>query len=137
MPIPSKEIEIVLAKYFEIKIVDPVEIFKVSRLDKDQFYYLVYFIDRDLKINHIVIMDGITLSVNQKAETIFSPANTGSPNITKPQGFENAEITLVWKPCAISRSPFYPFWKVEKRDEVFYVDKDNRIHTSPDFILRG
>lgn len=53
--------------------------------------------------------------------------------LPKPVAVLNAEntggkIQLAWKPCRISYSPVYPFWKVEVNNKIFYVDTKNNVY---------
>ena len=49
---------------------------------------------------------------------------------------EGVEVTatLIYTPCNLTYSRTYPFWKIEIKDMVLYVDQESKVYTKEDII---
>jgi len=128
MSVPEKKIKNVLRAQFGDVVPKEISIFKVLKLDSGQFYYLISFVNTSTGKIHVVNLNESNLAISSYAE-VDNPLI-----IIKPQKVADAEkaggtvVELVWTPCAISFSSFYPFWRVQSREKVFYVDMDNNAY---------
>src|SRR5262245_16775625 len=124
MELNKNQIREILESYFGIKIQTEIDYISVFRLDSGNFYYLTSF-EKNGKINLSIIYE-YDHKVGEFAEVLYPL------DFSKPIAVSNAQnlggaVQLVWKPCKISYSPFYPFWKVDLGNKSFYVDKDENI----------
>ena len=121
MTIPKEQIKSLLTIHFGEGVPDKLEIHLVYRLESDRYYFLVFFEDSHSKRNQLVILEGEPLIITQNAETRLAPS------LPKPL-VEGSESRLVWKSSVISRSPYYPFWEIRNRDDVYYIDSNNQVY---------
>lgn len=115
----------------------PARAWLVKRLDHpNRLYYLVVFGKENATIG-LAVVDSDTGEVNNSARL---PGTTAHLIISAEQalsfvgGKSEAMIDLVWKPCAATRSPFYPLWRIRTASETIYVDQQGNQQTDLDHI---
>lgn len=103
---------------------------EVRRLDRPSTtYYLVEIKDAGAVVAIVVVntntgeidtfarLSGAKSPIQLDAQTAIE--------LTAEKGTVQAE--LVWMPCTISKSPFYPFWEVKTPTTIKYVDQRGQV----------
>lgn len=110
----------------------PARAWFVQRLDNpEKSYYLVVF-GREKASSGLAVVDSNTGEVSNSARL---PGTTAHLTVTAEQALSfvreknEAMIDLVWKPCAVTRSPFYPLWRIRTASETIYVDQQGNPRT--------
>jgi hypothetical protein len=124
----------ILKQYFDMAEIDDFSSHKILRIDLNGHYYLISFFDKRSRMIKVVIVNS-NFEVSQFADV------QRSLMLEKPETVAAAEsggaiAELVWRPCKISYSPFYPFWQVSVRDEIYYVDFNGKIYSPTDLDKR-
>lgn len=115
----------------------------VERIDrKDSFYYIVPF-ERKGKAAVLVMIDAGTGAFKEAAyfaePSVYLPLskNEARKKLIDFLGLSATEAesarfvsSLVWKPSAVSRSPFEPFWRFTSDGVDRYVDQKGTVHLS-------
>jgi hypothetical protein len=96
----------------------------VSRPDTSDFYYLVILKADSGPVKGFIL--GPDLSIRQSAGMDQVPDLSKPPRVAELEKNTGTQVRLIWMPCEISFSPFYPFWEVRSDEKKVYVDLDNR-----------
>jgi len=112
----------------------PARALLVHRLDRPGDYYLVVVGGPDAAAG-VATVDASTGEVGTSAQLSargphLAITAAGARTLAGVRG--EAPARLVWRPCAASRSPLYPFWEVDDPEGPVYVDQLGRVwHTPP------
>lgn len=118
-----------------------VEPLLVKRIDREKnYYYIVPFNIRN-KTKLLVIIDAISGKFKE-VSCLKEPVSF--PKISKAKAINimmkflkerkikierlSPNLTLVWKPCEQTQSPYEPLWKVQIRSEVWFIDQKGKIY---------
>jgi len=113
----------------------------VHRIDREKnYYYIVPFNVRN-KTKLLVIIDAIS---GKFKEVSYLKELVSFPKISKAKAINimmkflkerkikieilSPKLTLVWKPCEQTQSPYEPLWKVQIRSEVWFIDQKGKIY---------
>ena len=110
---------------------------KVRRIDRgESFYYIVPFdknVRGELLTSLAIIVDAErgyfkeVLWVKKPVRYVIISKKEAIKLVLKETGFSHngqIEAELVWEPCGVSYSPFFPFWKVIVDKEDYFVTYD-------------
>jgi len=103
---------------------------RVRRLDQPSRTYLLVELGDPNAIVGVAIVDLVTDEVGVFANLLgVGPhlAIDARMAIRLAAGQEVARAELVWMPCAVSKSPLYPFWQVRTQSGVRYVDQQGNV----------
>ena len=92
-----------------------VTAYRVETPGSTDYYYLVFFTPVGGALRGFIL--GADFSVRQSA------VMDSAPDLSRP----SSATRLVWKPCRVSYSPFYPFWEVGAPEGMRYVDLKGRV----------
>jgi len=123
-----------LREYFGIKVPEAFTYRKVLRIDSDEYYYLTSFYGEGNRTAKVVIVNS-NFKVTHFAD-VRQPLILEKPEAVTAAEAHGAIGELVWKPCKISSSPFYPFWRVSLSDETYYANVDGKIYSETDLDKR-
>jgi hypothetical protein len=119
-----------LQQYFDMTTTEDFSSHKILRIDLNGHYYLISFFDKKNGTIKVAIINS-NFEVSQFAD-VHQPLILKKPETVIAAESDGALIELVWRPCKISYSPFYPFWRVSAKDEIYYVDRGGKIYSATD-----
>jgi hypothetical protein len=105
----------------------------VQRLDRPGSAYYLVVLSRDNRPQGVVTIDRATGRVGSSArlQEGGSPLKVDAPRARQLAGAdEAAEAELVWAPSRASRSPLYPFWRVQAGPRWRYVNQQEQVFDS-------
>ena len=129
----------------------------VQRLDlPDSFYYLVPM-QRGEEITALVSVDALHGTLNgtqyaaitstalhhkpdQARKLVYGKTfdlGDGAGRVTFQAGISGLNPMMVWRPCAESRSPYYPFYQVTSGSKQIYIGYDGTIYPRLHELGRG
>ncbi len=122
----KKNIQLLLTRESGVNVsADDFTVQLVSRPDTSDFYYLVILKADTGPLKGFIL--GPDLLIRQSAAMGKAPDLSKPPRVFELEKNTGAKARLVWMPCEISLSPFYPFWEVSSGEKKVYVDFDNRL----------
>jgi hypothetical protein len=118
----------------------PVEVWHIHRLDRlNADYDLVIFGEHNLAVGIAAVTTHNSVVTHSARLPGRQPQIAINPEqaIKLAQLSEEAETELVWQPSDISRSPLYPFWRVQEKTRSRYVDQGGNLWDSLSLLGRG
>ncbi len=119
-----------LRRYFGITTANAFSAYRILRIDSNVYYYLASFSDERNKRTKVVIVNS-NFEVTQFAD-VHQLLTLEKPEAVTAAERGGAIVELIWKPCKISYSPFYPFWRVSAGDEIYYVNLNGKHFSETD-----
>ena len=122
----KKNIELLLSRESGVNVgADDFTVQLISRPDISDFYYLVILKADTGPLKGFIL--GPDFLIRQSAGMDKAPDLSKPARVSELEKNTGTKARLVWMPCEISFSPFYPFWEVDSGEKKVYVDLDNRL----------
>jgi hypothetical protein len=108
----------------------PLQYWRVRRIDRPEAsYFLLAFGEPDgvIALATVGILSGMMQSSAKLAGRGPHLTVDAAGAIQRAGAAASSKAELVWRPCDLSRSPFYPFWEVQSKEGRVYVDQSGRV----------
>ncbi|MBC7873949.1 MAG: hypothetical protein H7Y01_08135 [Ferruginibacter sp.] len=111
-----------------VEFSDPIAVYRVLHLLKNEYYNIVVIQDMELKSTRLyIINDTEPVATEQSANVRVAPFYQKPEVVIEMEKESGNKGLLVWRPCLLSYSPFYPFWQINEGQLVFFANSDNKI----------
>ena len=123
-----------LADFFKgkgIHLPGNISVLPVFNLQTEKYYFIVWSEENPEKETKLFLID----KIDDSLRLLQSAAVRQVPSYSKPSTLVTLEEKTgtkgiaVWKPCRLSFSPFYPFWKIVEDNKVLFIDANNKLHS--------
>jgi hypothetical protein len=115
----------------DIHLSGNISVLPVFNLQTEKYYFIVWSSDNLEKETKLFLIDKTSGSL----QVLQSAAVRLVPSYSKPSTLDALEKKTgttgiaVWKPCRLSYSPFYPFWKIVEDNKVLFIDANNKLYS--------
>jgi hypothetical protein len=109
----------------------PAQLWRVRRLDRPEASYcLLAFGESDavIALAAVGIRSGVVEGSAKLAGHGPHLVVDAAGAIQRAGADASSKAELVWCPCNLSLSPFYPFWEVQAEGGKVYVDQSGRVY---------
>ena len=115
----------------DINLSGNISVLPVFNLQTEKYYFIVWSGENLEKETKLFLID----KTDESLQLLQSAAVRQIPSYSKPSiliALEKKTGTTgmaVWKPCRLSYSPFYPFWKIIEDNKVLFIGANNKLYS--------
>jgi hypothetical protein len=112
---------------------EKIKVYRVLHLLTNEHYNIAVLsavAQKDIQL--FILNDEKDIRIEQSAIVHQPPMYNKPEGLKKMEEETNTTGTMVWQPCRISYSPFYPFWKIKAGNEIVFFDTNNKKYSKED-----
>ena len=115
----------------DIHLSGNISVLPVYNLQTEKYYSIVWSGENLEKEKKLFLIDKTdeSLQLLQSAAVRIMPSYSKPSTLVALEKKTGTKGTAVWKPCRLSYSPFYPFWKIVEDNKVLFIDANNKLYS--------